>query len=279
MKNSKTVKHFVKNLPIYAALLVAVVIFAFPFIWMLLTSFKTLDETIKIPVQFFPKKLIFENYREVIAAFPMMKWYINSMIVTGITIFGQIVIGAMAGYGFARLYFPFKNVIFIMFLALMMVPEQIYIFTRYDLMLSWGLANTTTAMWLPKIFSIFAVFFFRQFIQSIPRELDEAAMIDGCGYTGIFLRIILPTLKNAFVSLAILAGLAAWKDLMWPIIVVQDVEKLTVIAGLARLADKFNGKYQYLMVGGVLGTFPVIILFFILQKRFVQSIASEGIKQ
>ena len=126
---------------------------------------------------------------------------------------------------------------------------------------------------------VFAVFMMRQFILSVPRELDEAAMIDGCGYFRIYATIILPVLRAPIVSLAILSGLSTWKDMMWPLIVIRDRDKMPVVSGLSTLADYFANKYPQLMAGGVLCSIPVIIFFFVLQKYFVAGIASQGIKE
>lgn len=267
-----------KKWAIYLLLLFPVTLSSFPFLWMILTSFKSFEETIRIPIQIFPSEWLLSNYTYVLETYPILKWYGNSLIMVLMVMLGQILLGSMAAYAFARLRFPFRNTIFMIFLSVMMVPQQIYLIPRYKMMIDWGLINTTVALWLPKIVSVFAVFFLRQFIKSLPKELDEAAKIDGCGYFRTFSSIILPLLKTPIISLAILSGLGVWKELMWPMMVIQESSKKPVIAGLAALADSCNGEYQYLMVAGVLGTIPVIILFFILQKQFVQGIASEGIK-
>lgn len=250
----------------------------FPFVWMILTSFKTYEETVKIPFQFFPTEWLISNYTYVLDAYPVLLWYGNSLVMILMVIIGQIILGSSAAYAFAKLEFPFKNTLFLAFLAVMMVPQQIYIIPRYKMMIDWGLLNTTVALWLPKVFNVFAVFLLTQFAKSLPREIDEAAKIDGSGYFRHYITIIMPLLKTPLITLSILAGLGAWKDLMWPMIVIQESAKKPVIAGLALLADRSNGQYPYLMAGGVLGTIPVIILFFILQRHFVEGIATEGIK-
>lgn len=265
--------------PVYTILLIAVAISVFPFIWMILTSFKSYDETVRIPIQIFPSEWLLSNYADVLEKYPIGQWYINSIVMIFIAIIGQIIFASLAAYGFARLRFPGRESIFIVFLALMMVPEQIFIIPRYQIISGWGLVNNQIALWLPKLFSVFAVFMLRQFMQTLPKDLDEAAKIDGCGFFRIYSMILMPLLKAPLTSLAIISGLGIWKDLMWPLIVIRDMEKKPVIAGLAVLADVFNNQYQYLMVGGVIGTLPVIIMFFILQKQFVTGIAFEGIKK
>ena len=164
-------------------------------------------------------------------------------------------------------------------LSIMMIPEQIFIIPRYNTLAAVGLTNTRVALWIVSLFSVFAVFMMRQFILSVPRELDEAAMIDGCGYFRIYATIILPVLRAPIVSLAILSGLSTWKDMMWPLIVIRDRDKMPVVSGLSTLADYYANKYPQLMAGGVLCSIPVIIFFFVLQKYFVAGIASQGIKE
>ena len=161
----------------------------------------------------------------------------------------------------------------------MMIPEQIFIIPRYNTLSAMGLTNTRTALWIVRLFSVFAVFLMRQFILSVPNELDEAAMVDGAGHLRIYATIILPVLKAPVISLAILSGLTTWKDMMWPLIVIRDRDKMPVVSGLSTLADYFANRFPHQMAGGVLCSVPVIIFFFILQKHFVAGIASQGIKE
>lgn len=264
---------------VYLVLIVAVAVMVIPFLWMLLTSFKTFEDSTKIPLQILPEQWILTNYEEILSVFPILQWFMNSLLSVVVSIIGQVFLGSLAAYAFARLDFPGKEFLFMLCLSIMMIPEQIFIIPRYNTLAAVGLTNTRTALWIIRLFSVFSVFLMRQFILSVPRELDEAAMVDGCGYFRIYATIILPVLKAPVISLAILSGLTTWKDMMWPLIIIRDREKMPVVSGLSTLADYFANRFPHQMAGGVLCSVPVIIFFFILQKHFVAGIASQGIKE
>lgn len=264
---------------VYLVLIVAVAVMVIPFLWMLLTSFKTFEDSTKIPLQILPEQWIMTNYEEILSVFPILQWFMNSLLSVVVSIIGQVFLGSLAAYAFARLDFPGKEFLFMLCLSIMMIPEQIFIIPRYNTLAAVGLTNTRTALWIIRLFSVFSVFLMRQFILSVPRELDEAAMVDGCGYFRIYATIILPVLKAPVISLAILSGLTTWKDMMWPLIIIRDREKMPVVSGLSTLADYFANRFPHQMAGGVLCSVPVIIFFFILQKHFVAGIASQGIKE
>lgn len=268
-----------KKWVIYLVLSIAVAVMVIPFVWMLLTSFKTFEDSTRIPLQILPEQWILTNYREILEVFPVAQWFLNSLLSVAISILGQVLLGSLAAYAFARLRFPGKEALFMLCLSIMMVPEQIFIIPRYNTLAAIGLTNTRTALWIVRLFSVFAVFLMRQFILSVPRELDEAAMMDGAGHFRIYATIILPVLKAPVVSLAILSGLTTWKDMMWPLIVIRDRDKVPVVSGLSTLADYFANRFPHQMAGGVLCSVPVILFFFILQKHFVAGIASQGIKE
>jgi multiple sugar transport system permease protein len=246
--------------------------------WMVLTAFKTYEESIHIPMIILPSSWKLDNFTEVLAKFPFAHFYINTFLMMAMVVAGQLLICSLAAYAFARLRFWGKNLIFFLCLYLMMVPGQIFLIPRYGLMVKWGLADTITALWLPRLFSVFGVFMLRQFFAALPRELDEAARIDGCGYGGIYGRILLPLIKPGLVSLGILIALDSWKDLMWPLIVNTQMKKQTLSAGLAYLIGEHTTIYPLVMAGGIMAVAPMIILFFIFQRYFIEGIALSGIK-
>lgn len=249
-----------------------------PFIWMFLTSIKTYEETIQIPLKFFPEAVQWVNYAIVSAKLNFPQLYFNTIIVTIIMIVGQLLIVTTCAYAFDRLRFPGKNILFLGMLALMMVPGQIFIIPRFKMMVQLGLTNTLFGLVLPGLFNIFGVFLMRQFFSTIPRELDEAARIDGCGYFRIYWDVLLPLVKPALTTLAILAMLGTWKDLMWPLINNSSASKMTLAAGLAMLIGEHTTYYEQVMAGGVIAVIPLIVLFVIFQKQFVEGIAHSGIK-
>ncbi len=267
-----------RNLPIHIILIIFSIIMFFPFIWMFLTSIKTYEETIRIPLQILPKEIQWINYRIIYDKFPFIQLYFNTIIVTLFTVAGQLFVASLAAYAFARLNFPGKNVIFLLMLCLLMVPGQIFIVPRFRLMADLRITNTLTALVLPNIFSVFGVFMLRQFFSTIPKELDEASFLDGCGFFQIYLKILLPLIKPGLVSLGVLTMLSSWKELMWPIIVNRTMDKMTLSAGLSMLIGEHTTYYEQVMAGGVITVLPMIIIFAIFQKQFVASIARAGLK-
>ena len=249
-----------------------------PFVWMFLTSIKTYEETIQIPLKFFPDVVQWVNYAIISDKLNFPQLYFNTIVVTILMIIGQLMIVTICAYAFDRLRFPGKNVLFLGMLALMMVPGQIFIIPRFKLMVQLGLTNTLIGLVLPGLFNIFGVFLMRQFFSTIPRELDEAARIDGCGYFRIYWDVLLPLVKPALTTLAILAMLGTWKDLMWPLINNSSASKMTLAAGLAMLIGEHTTYYEQVMAGGIIAVIPIIVLFVIFQKQFVEGIAHSGIK-
>ena len=180
--------------------------------------------------------------------FPFLTLYWNTIVVTVVTIAGQLFIVSLAAYAFARLNFPFKNILFIGMLV------------------------------LPSLFSVFGVFLLRQAFQTIPKDLDEAARMDGCSYFRIYWQIMLPLVTPNLVALGIMTMLSTWKNLMWPIIVNRSIEKMTLSAGLAMLIGEHTTYYEQVMAGAVISVLPMIIVFMIFQKQFVEGIAKTGVK-
>jgi multiple sugar transport system permease protein len=249
-----------------------------PFLWMFLTSIKTYEETIQIPLKFFPELAQWVNYAIISDKLNFPQLYFNTIAVTVMMIIGQLLIVTICAYAFDRLRFPGKNVLFLCMLALMMVPGQIFIIPRFKLMVAFGLTDTLVGLVLPGLFNVFGVFLMRQFFSTIPRELDEAARIDGCGYFRIYWDVLLPLVKPALTTLAILAMLGTWKDLMWPLINNSSASKMTLAAGLAMLIGEHTTYYEQVMAGGIIAVIPIIVLFVIFQKQFVEGIAHSGIK-
>lgn len=262
----------------HAVLILAVLISVVPFIWMILTAFKNYEESIRIPMTIFPARWNFDNFQVILSKFPFGRFYINTFTVMIFVILGELLISSMAAYAFARLDFPLKNGIFIFCLSLMMVPSQIFIIPQYDLMVKLKLTNTLVALILPRLFSVFSTFLLRQFFLTLPRDLDDAAKIDGCGFFGIYFRILLPLIRPALISVAILSGLTIWKDLLWPLIVNSSMERYTLSAGLALLIGEHTTNFPQVMAGSLMAVTPMIVAFFFLQKQFVEGIANTGIK-
>ena len=267
-----------KKLFVHLALLFGVGVTVFPFLWMVLTSFKTVGEAMQIPPTFFPKQFLVDAYGQIITALPFARVYLNTIISTVVTTIVQVMFCSMAAYAFARIEFPFKNVIFVLILSVLMVPGQIFLIPQYQIIQKLGLLDTIPALFLPNLFSAFGTFLLRQFFMSLPKELEEAAFLDGCSRYQIFWKIMLPLTKPGIVSLVIFTAKFAWNDFMWPLIVNTSPKMMTLGPALSTLQGQYTTKYPMQMAGAVMAVIPIIVLFFIFQKQFIAGIAASAVK-
>lgn len=263
---------------IHMALIIGVTITALPFIWMILTSFKTIGESTMIPPKIFPAEIKWENYKEAWNTLPYGKLYMNTIIYTIVTTIGQIVFCSMAGYAFARIDFPGSNFLFLLMLAILMVPGQIFLIPHFMIMQKLGLLNSIPALILPGLFSAFGTFLMRQFFMGIPKELEEAAILDGCNHFRIFKDVMLPLVKPGLTALAISSALYCWNSLMWPLIANTSMDKFTLSAGLATLQGQHSTNYPVAMAATVLSIWPMIIAFIMFQKQFIEGMSFTGTK-
>lgn len=263
---------------IYAVLIGGIIVTVFPFIWMIMTSFKTQSEAIAVPPVIFPAKWKFDNYLKIFNAVPFAKMYLNTIISAIVTVFGQLLFCSMAAYAFARIKFPGRNLIFMVLLAVLMVPSSFFILPQYLLIQKMGLLNTLPALFIPNLFSAFGTFLLRQFFMSLPEELEDAARLDGCNRFTIYSKIMLPLVRSGLVALGILTLRFAWNDLMWPMIVNTSTEKMSLSAGLAYMNGQYTTDYPAMMAGAVMAVAPLLILFAIFQKQFIEGVAMSGIK-
>ena len=264
------------NLIVHLVLIIGSVIMILPFAWMILTSFKTLAESTQMPPKIFPDTLQFSNYTEVMRLLPFDKFYINTILMLLFRVIGSVLFSAMAAYAFARLNFPGKNFFFSLVLLQMMVPGQLFIIPQFLLVQKLGLLNTVTALVIPGIVSAFGTFLLRQFFMGIPKELEEAAKLDGCSIGRTFFSIMLPLANSGLVALGIFTALFAFKDLMWPLIVNMSIDKMTLSARLASLQGQFSTNFPQLMAGSLLAVWPMLLIFVIFQRKFIEGIATTG---
>jgi multiple sugar transport system permease protein len=248
-----------------------------PFLWSITTSLKPLAQT-HTPPYFVPTYFQWENYVTAWEAAPFPRFYLNTLFMTVFVVGGQVVFGAMAAYAFARLHFPGRNVLFLIFLGTMMVPIHVTLIPSYLIVQRLGWIDSYRALIVPRLVSVFGIFLLRQYFLTLPRELDEAALLDGCSRFGVLWRIILPLSKPALAALTIFAFLFAWNDFLWPLIVTNDPLMRTVQLGLAMFQGKYGTRWTYLMAGTVTATIPSIVIFLLGQKRFIEGIAMTGMK-
>ncbi|MBS0022939.1 carbohydrate ABC transporter permease [Microbacterium paraoxydans] len=263
---------------VHAVLLVGAVLMVFPFVWQLLTSFKTLSDSVQVPPSFLPREWVFTNFAEVFDSMPFGQMFLNSVLLTVGRTVGQVVLCTMAGYAFARIPFPGRNVLFVVFLSVLMVPSQLYLLPQYEIIQSLGWLNTLQALIVPGIFSAFGTFLMRQFFLSMPAELEEAARIDGANPWQTFWRIMVPLAKPGIIALVVFTVLWSWNDLLWPLIVTTDPAKMPLSVGLSQLVGIHGTDYPVLMAGALLATLPMLVTFMILQRQFIQGIAFSGTK-
>ena len=275
---SKTKKFGIGRTLTYAILIIGALAALFPFIWLILTSFKTAAEAMRIPPTLFPEHFNFLNYTSITDKIPFLKIYGNTILTTLVTVFAQLTFCSMAAYAFARIEFPGRDMIFVLLLAVLMVPGTFFILPQYRIIVKADLLNSIVALFLPNLFSAMGTFLLRQFFLSLPRELEDAATIDGCNRGQIFLKIMLPLIKPGLVTLAILTFRFAWNDLMWPLIVNTSPDKMTLSAALSYLQGQYVTDIPGVMAGALMSVLPIIILFAIFQKHFIEGIAHTGIK-
>ncbi len=251
-----------------------------PFIWMISTSFKEPFQVFTFPPEFIPDPWSIEGYRKIFTIAPILNWVLNSLFVATTITFCQLVFSSLAAYSFARIQFPGREVIFMGYLATMMIPSQVTLIPGYILIKYLGWVDSMYALTVPFLFgSAFGTFLLRQFFLSIPTELEDAARIDGSGYFGTYLRIILPLSKPALATLGVFVFLTFWNDFLWPLIVINTNERRTLQPGLAILSQGYYGTdWTALMAGTVISLAPILIIFFSAQRYFVQGITLTGIK-
>jgi multiple sugar transport system permease protein len=262
----------------YAVLGLGAIVMLLPFVWMVSTSLKTGEATFVTPPQLIPASPTLENYRDIFAAVPMGKFLINSIFVSVVSTFLMVLNCAMAGYAFARIRFPGRDILFYAYLATLMIPQQVTLVPLFVLMtwLDWG--NTYQALILPSSFGAFGTFLLRQFYLRLPREVEEAAFMDGAGYVRIFFTIGLQLARPALATLAVFSFMGSWNSFLWPLIITSNQAMMTLPVGLSFLNGRYTTDWNVLMAGAVIGTVPIIAVYVFAQKYIIQGLATTGLK-
>lgn len=267
---------------VVAAVLLALgaVMMVTPFLWQVNLSLQTLGESQRIPPAFWPESPQWVNYRKVftvLPAFPQM--VVNTAIVSLVKATLSTLIALMTGYAFARLRFPGRQFLFGLFLSLMMIPGALFLLPQYEIMIKLGWLNTLRGLIAPGLVNVFSIFLVRQFFMQVPTELEESARIDGASVGRIFTHVMVPLGIPVITTVWILALLAAWNDLLWPLIVNNDPNKFVVSVGLASLKGQYSTDVLTTMAAATLATIPILVMFLILQKRIITGIAlNAGLK-
>jgi ABC-type sugar transport system, permease component len=265
------------KIAVHALLVAGACAMILPFAWMVLTSFKTVAESTSLhPFVIFPSEWKFENYAEVWRQNDFFTLYFNTFAMMALRVLCSLLFSAMAAYAFARLEFPGRNLFFGLVLFQMMVPTQIFIIPQYLMVDAMGMRNTIFALVFPGLVSAFGTFLLRQFFLGLPKELEEAAKLDGCNIGQTFVRVMLPLARSGLVALAIFTALFAFKDLMWPMIVNTSSSAATLSSALAKIQSAYSVHYPELMAASVIAIWPMLLVYMAFQKQFIEGIATSG---
>jgi len=254
-------------------------VFLLPLLWMVSTSLKANRQIFVYPPQWIPNPVIWRNYSEVFYYAPFLLYFRNTLIIVVLTILGTSISSSLVAYGFARLNAPGKNVLFILMLSTMMLPYMVWMVPLYVLFTRLEWVDTFYPLVVPTFFgNPLYIFLLRQFFMTIPRELEDAAKIDGCSYFRIYWQIMLPLVKPALATVAVFSFLKAWNDFLGPLLYLQSPEYYTVAIGLQVFLTQHGADWALLMAASTMAVVPVIIVFFIAQKQFIQGIVLTGLK-
>jgi ABC-type glycerol-3-phosphate transport system permease component len=261
-----------------AVLLVVIFLTVMPYVYMVSASFKPGDELFSIPVKIFPDSLYWGNYDLLFGKTNFVRWFFNSVFIGVSRMVLAVVISLMAGYAFAKFDFRFKNPLFLLLLATLTLPIYVLIVPLYSMMVAFGWTDHYIALILPLAAQAIGVFLSRQYLLSIPDEILDSARVDGAGEWGIFWRIIVPLSQPVIAVMAILFFTASWNDYIWPLVVLTKDQMFTVSLGLPTLVGPYSQEYGAVMAGSFLSTVPIMIIFLIMQRRFIEGITQGAVK-
>jgi len=272
-------KHTLSKKVVYILLALGAVVMLFPFLWMLSASLMTTSEiTSQNPRVLFPETLQWENFRRVMEFAPFDRFFINSVIVTIISTFGDIITAILAAYAFANMNFWGKNVVFAVLLGTMMVPSEVLLIPNFVTMANLGLIDTLHAIYIPWLASILSIFLLRQFFMSIPKQLSYAAKVDGCSGFKYLWYVVIPNAKPAIITVAVLSALNSWNAFAWPMLVTLTTDTRTLPIGLALFRNEAVAHFELVMTASLMTVIPMLLLFIFLQKYIVAGVSRSGIK-
>ena len=248
-----------------------------PFLWMVLTAFKSITEATSVdPFIIFPKVWRTDAFKAVFANMDFLLLYRNTLLLIFFRVLCAVVTATMAGYAFARLRFPGRDLAFSLVLFQMMVPNQVFLIPQYLMVSRMGMLNTIFALVFPGLVTAFGTFLLRQGFMGLPKDLEEAARLDGCNIGQTFLFVMMPLMRSSMVALGIFTALFAYKDLMWPMIVNTDKDMLVLSSALAKMQGQYVVKFPELMAASLIACVPMIVLYILFQKQFIEGIATSG---
>lgn len=254
------------------------IVILLPFIWMLSASFRTQGDLLKHPGSLWPSEFTWQNYVAIWHRIPFARQFSNTVVFATVVSASGVLLDSMAGYALARFSFPGRNAVFVVILVTLMLPIQVTFVPVYTLLIQLGWVNTMHGLIVPHIADAFGIFFMRQFFLALPKDLEDAARIDGASELRIFARIMMPLAAPALLTIGLFHFIANWNDLLWPLMVTVSTDMQTLPAGLALFKGQHTTEYGPLMAGAVLALVPIVVLFLVVQKRFIEGIATTGMK-
>lgn len=266
-----------KRLAKHVVLILGALVMLVPFIWMILTAFKTQTEATQMnPFVIFPSKWRTDAFSEVLRKMDFVKLYINTLLMIAGRILCAVLTATMAGYAFGRLNFKGKNFCFGLVLFQMMVPGQIFIIPQYLMVSKIGMTNTIFSLIFPGLVTAFGTFLMRQAYMGLPRDLEDAARLDGCNIGQTFLHVMMPLTKSSMVALGIFTALFGFKDLMWPLVANTEQTSMPLASALAKIQGQFSSNYPELMAASLIACVPMLVIYLLFQRHFIEGIATSG---
>lgn len=253
-------------------------LFAVPLVWALLSSFMSDAQINKFPPTIIPESLHLNGYRTVLSSAQFPHWFLNSLLVSAASVLANLVLCSLAGYAFARMSFRGSRAVFVLLMTTVIIPFQLTMVPMFIVMRYLGLANSLGALIVPNLVSVMGIFLLRQFFLSLPRELEDAALIDGCGRLQLLIRVVLPLARPALATLAVLTFLTSWNDLLWPLIAISSEDNYTLQLGLTSFAGQHRTNWSAVMAGNVITVLPVLGAFLLAQRTFIQSLTATAVK-
>ena len=277
-RDPKRGRKIVGSTLLYVVLSVAAIAIMVPFFWMVISSLKSNNQVFTIPIQWVPDPVVWQNYVDIWAKSDMTTWLRNTLLLSVTVTFLQVFTGSFAAYGFSKVRFPGRDVLFIAYIGTIAVPWQAYMIPQFIIMSKFGLSNTLWSIIALQAFGAFGVFLMKQYYESVPEELSEAARIDGLSEYGIWARIIVPLTGPAIATLTLLTFVNTWNDYLGPLIYLRSPDLWTIQIGLKTFVSQYNAEYALIMTGSVLSVLPIALIFLFGQRFFIQGIATSGLK-
>ncbi len=276
IKTQKKIK--ASHLVAYLLLLLGAFTMVIPFLWMLSTSLKEKSQLLVYPPQWIPNTIQWGNYSKAITSFPFFQYLWNNTKITVLIVFGTLLTSSLAGYAFARMRFRGRDTLFMIVLAVMMVPGQVTMVPVFLLVRDLGLIDSHGSLIIPSLVSSFGIFLMRQYFLTLPRDLEDAAYVDGCNPVRTFIQIFLPLAQPAMAALAVLTFMSVWNSFMWPLILISTKSKQMLTVGLLQFQNQYASDYHLMMAATLLSLLPIMMVYLFTQRYFIEGIAVSGIK-